>query len=863
MQVRLLIVLGFWLVAASCSTSKKTTRDKDGLTVDLDTIEVIASRDNPYRASADKDFDLIHTKLEVKFDYTRQYLFGKATITVKPHFYPQHEIVLDAKQFDIREVSLMTGENSREGLKFTYDSLAIKIQLDREYTRDEQLKIYIDYTAKPEERKIGGSAAIEEDKGLYFINPLGADSTKPIQIWTQGETESSSCWFPTIDKPNQKFTQEIYITHLKKYVSLSNGTLVSSVSVNDSMVTDYWKMDLPHSPYLVMMAIGEFSVVNDRWRDVPVSYYVEKEYAPYAKQIFGNTPEMMEFFSQKFGFDYPWQKYAQVVVRDYVSGAMENTTASLFAELLQRNSRELLDENFEDIISHELFHQWFGDLVTAESWSNIPLNESFATYGEYLWNEYKYGKEYADYKLYDNYEKYLQEAKDKNVDLIRFYYAAQEDMFDRHSYEKGGLLLHYLRSIVRDEAFFKAVELYLKTNQFKSVEINHLRLSFEEVAGTDLNWFFNQWFLNSGHPVLDIHYSYDADSVYVTIDQKHNTDKALTYQLPMRIDVWYGKVVSSYNIVLKKKSQVFSFKAYGKPDLIDADAERVVLCEKKENKTFDNYIFQYSNTPLYAQRYEAIDKLIDTQKKNSPARETLTRAINDKAYHIREYAIENLEISKENSDSVYDALEMLAKSDPNSWVRKAAIEKLSASFTDSTYLSLFETTIGDSSYEVAAASLKALNGVDSKKAIALAKLFENEKNNNLLSAVADVYSKEGDPLYQTYFTNKLRNSIGISKYSMFYYYANYLTRMNKDVVLTGIKVIEEEAVATDEHFLTGAAKGSLKRIAKSFEEKKKEAQSNKAEKSESLETVAEYDLIISNINDALERINKKNTAKKN
>ncbi len=853
MRFHLVITLGFLMLVASCSTSKKAT--KNGVTVDLDTIEVIASRENPYRASADKDFDLIHTKLEVKFDYVKQYLFGKATITLKPHFYSQHELVLDAKQFDIREVSLVTGENSREGLQFSYDSVKLKIQLDREYTRDEKLKIYIDYTAKPEERKIGGSAAIEEDKGLYFINPLGTDSAKPIQIWTQGETEANSCWFPTIDKPNQKMTNEIYITHLKKYVSLSNGTLISSVSVNDSLVTDYWKMDLPHAPYLAMIAVGEFSVINERWRDIPVSYYVEKEYGPFAKQIFGNTPQMIEFFSQKLGFDYPWQKYAQVVVRDYVSGAMENTTASLFTELLQRNSRELLDENFEDIISHELFHQWFGDLVTAESWSNIPLNESFATYGEYLWNEYKYGREYADFKLYDNYEKYLDEAENKNVDLIRFYYAAQEDMFDRHSYEKGGLLLHYLRKIIGDDAFFKSLELYLKTNQFKSVEINQLRLAFEEVTGKDLNWFFNQWFLNSGHPVLNINYSYDADSVYVKIEQKHNTEKPLTYQLPMRIDVWYGKVVSSYNVVLNKKSQTFSFQAYGKPDLIDADAERIVLCEKKENKTIDNYIFQYKNTPLYIQRYEAIDKLIDTQKVVSSAREVLISAMNDKAYHIREYAIENLDVPKENSDSVYAALEKLAKEDANSWVRKAAIEKLSEASSASTYLTLFETAIGDSSYEVAAASLKAMNKVDSKKAMTAAKLFENEKNNNLLSAVADVYSKEGDSLYQSYFTNKLRNSNGISKYSMFYYFANYLTRMNKDVVLPGIKVIEEEAMATDEHFLTGAAKGSLKRIAKSFEEKKK--------KTEPKETIEEYNLITTEVTAALERVNKKIALKKN
>lgn len=156
-------------------------------------------------------------------------------------------------------------------------------------------------------------------------------------------------------------------------------------------------MDQPHAPYLFMMSIGEYSIVKDTWKKIPVNYYVEKEYEKDAKAIFGNTPEMIEFYSKTLGVDYVWPKYSQVIVRDYVSGAMENTSATVHGEFLQQHSRDLLDENNEDVISHELFHQWFGDLVTCESWSNLPLNESFATYGEYLWREYKYGRDDADY----------------------------------------------------------------------------------------------------------------------------------------------------------------------------------------------------------------------------------------------------------------------------------------------------------------------------------------------------------------------------------------------------------------------------------------------------------------------------------
>lgn len=859
----------FWVFAAlllfiaSCSTTKNGRKADGDIGIDLDTVEIIASRDNPYRAAAPQHFDLVHTKLEVGFDYAKQHLLGKATIKLKVHFYPQTELVLDAKQFDIHEVSLVNKDGSLTKLAYSYDSLQLNIKLNREFVRSEELTVYIRYTAKPEERKAGGSAAIQSDKGLYFINPTGADSTKPVQIWTQGETEASSCWFPTIDKPNQKTTQEIYITRLKKYVSLSNGVLISSTENADSTVTDYWRMNLPHAPYLFMMVVGEFEIIRANWRDVPVTYYVEKDYAPYAKQIFGNTPQMMEFFSQKLGFDYPWPKYAQIIVRDYVSGAMENTSATLHGEFLQRTPRERLDETYEDIISHELFHQWFGDLVTCESWSNIPLNESFATYGEYLWNEYKYGLEEADYKRYDNYEKYMEEAMGKNEKLIRFYYNDKEDMFDRHSYEKGGLILHYLRNVVGDEAFFKSLELYLKTNQFKPVEVHQLRLAFESVTGKDLNWFFNQWFMEAGHPVLDIKYFYDADSVYVTIEQKHNIEDPLNYILPMNVKVWYADSSYTYPIELNKFVRTFSFPAKGVPDLIDADADRVVLCEKTENKTIANYIFQYKHNRGYIQRYEALVALADSQKTNADAKAVLVSALNDRFYALREFAASKIKAPFENTDSVKATLAQLIHTDSISRVRAAAVKRLAKLSAGNKYEALFEEAIGDSSYNVSAEALKALAGVNATKALKTANALESEKNQDVAAAVAEVYANEGDAGYQEFFRKKLQTSTGITKYYLFYYYANFLTRMEKPVVLSGINDLSAEAQLGDSHFMLGAGKGSLKRIAKIFEDKKKALQNDlskaegKTEKLELQEKISGYDSIIAAANDALEALKNK------
>src|SRR5450631_3691114 len=276
-----------------------------------------------YRATATRIKDLVHTKLEVSFDYDKAWMYGKEWVTLHPHFYPTDSLTLDAKGMEIKEIALMKG-NSKVPLKYFYDSMQLRITLDKRYKEGENYTIYINYVSRPNDLKEEGSAGITDAKGLYFINPKGEDKDKPIQIWTQGETESNSAWFPTIDKPNQKTTDEISMTVPAKYVTLSNGKLVSQVKNANGTRTDTWKMDLPHSPYLVFMGIGDYAVIHDSYKGKDVNYYVEKEYGPVARKIFGLTPEMMAFYSRILDFEYPWVKYSQMTGRDYVSGAMEN-----------------------------------------------------------------------------------------------------------------------------------------------------------------------------------------------------------------------------------------------------------------------------------------------------------------------------------------------------------------------------------------------------------------------------------------------------------------------------------------------------------------------------------------------------------
>ena len=327
-----------------------------------------------FRGSAAKNNDLVRTKLELKPDYAKAWLYGKEWITLHPHFYPSDSVTLDAKAMNINEVALVAG-NKRIPLHYSYDSLNLRIALDKTYKGLENYTLYIDYVSKPN----GHQWATPDAKGLYFINPSGKEKGKPTQIWTFGEPENNSSWFPTIDKPNQKTTDEILLTVPAKYVTLSNGLLVHQKANSDGTRTDIWQMNLPFAPYLLFFAVGDYAIVKDSYHGKDVNYYVEKEYAPEAKRIFGLTPEMMGFFSKITGVEYPWPKYDQVTGRDFVAGAQENVTATLHAEGAQQDARQLTDGNgWEDVIAHELFHHWFGDLVTCESWSNITLNESFA-----------------------------------------------------------------------------------------------------------------------------------------------------------------------------------------------------------------------------------------------------------------------------------------------------------------------------------------------------------------------------------------------------------------------------------------------------------------------------------------------------
>lgn len=693
-----------------------------------------------YRATHQKTTQLKHTKLKVNFDYEKEQMNGEEWLTASPYFYPSDSLVLNAKAMLIHEVAL-DQNGTKKPLKYEYHDDILRINLDKIYQKNQNYTVYIKYTARPNEVKQKGSAAISDAKGLYFINAQGKDPKKPIQIWTQGETESSSVWFPTIDKPNQKTTQEILMTVPDKYVTLSNGILKSSQKQGNGLRTDHWVMEKPHAPYLFFMGVGDYAVVKDRWKNIDVDYYVEKEYEPYAKQIFGNTPEMLEFYSKKLNYEYPWPKYAQMTARDYVSGAMENTTATLHGESAQQKPGALIDENkWEYVIAHELFHHWFGDLVTAESWSNLTVNESFANYSEYLWIEHKYGKDEADYHLISDLSQYIHNPTDFKKHLVRFDYDSREDMFDLVSYNKGGGILHMLRNYLGDDAFFAGISDYLKTYQYDNAEAHQLRLALEKVSGKDLNWFFNQWYFSNGHPNLSYSYSFDPVKKETTLTI--NQTQTPLFQFPLTVDIYdNGKPVRKQIWVNAKNSNTFTFPSSKKPDLINLNADGILLSTISENKTPEQYWMQFTQSKDFFARYKAIEG-IKGKESDLNSMKLISAALKDTSHRIRLKAIQAIDLTKsEHAKNFTSELEKLASNDPKTLVQGAAINAL-GKLKDKKYIPLFEKGLKAVSNSVRANSLGAIAPVDPARAAAVAKELDlADADEDLLGTLLPVIVK--------------------------------------------------------------------------------------------------------------------------
>ncbi len=554
------------------------------------------------------DYKLEHVKVQLRVHIFEKRIEGIATLRLKSNKDGLKYIDLDAVDMTIHWVK-------REGtiLDYSYDGEKLVIYLDQPLKIDEIVEVSISYEAKPK-------------KGLYFVLPDKYYPDRVPQVWSQGETEDNRYWIPLYDYPNVKCTSELIVTVPKEFTVISNGKLLE-VKEEGEWKTWHWLMDKPHTPYLIALAIGLFDVKEDEVDGIPLQYYVPRGRKDDIERTFARTPDIIRFFSEYLDFRYPWDKYTQVCVSEFIYGGMENTTLTILTDLTLHDEKAHMDFESEPLVAHEAVHQWFGDLVTTKDWANIWINESFATYLQSLYTRHWKGKDEFVYELLRDLDTYLREYNMRySRPIVTRVYKYSSEVFDAHSYPKGALVLHTLNSIVGEETFRKILKTFLERYQFKNADTEDFRKIVEEVTRKDFEWFFDQFVYNAGHPVLSISYSYDpeAKALKITIKQTQKDDCWDEYRLPLETEIATknGKITRTFWI--EKKEQIFYIPLEEKPEKVCFDPEFKIFAVLRIEQGLEQWINQLKCEHVYC-RLLAARAL--AKFKSSKAIEALKQAV--------------------------------------------------------------------------------------------------------------------------------------------------------------------------------------------------------------------------------------------
>ncbi len=691
-----------------------------------------------------RDVDIKHLAIDVRFDWDKEQVLGTTTVNFTP-FKNLNRFYLDAAQMTIKSVALTTGAP----LKFNYDEKKndnnLEIMLDRQYKRGEDVSVKIEYATNYVNKADAETAIGSFGRGVRFIKPTAENPNKPRQIWSQGETEFNRYWFPSYDSPNDFRTTELTATVEKPFTVVSNGKLLNVKDNGDNTRTFYWKMDTPYANYLTSIVVGEYAEVKQEYAGIPIINYgypdESKEVAATVKRL----PDMIGFFSEKTGVKYPYPKYSQAMVEDF-GGGMENISATTQIEEMIHDEREMLDEDSDSLQSHELAHQWFGDYVTTRDWSDIWLNESFATYFQAMWDEQSKGKDFFLYNdVRANQQEYLNTWNAGNRrPIITKYYANKDAMFDSYAYPRGGAVLHMLRKHLGDENWWKAINHYLVSNANQPVSTEDFRIAVEESTGESMDWFFDQWLYKMGHPIFEVSQNYDAASkrLRLNVKQTQKTDpnnefpQVQYFQTFVDIEIGTPSGARVERVWIKPQAENnYTFSVDTKPNLVNFDYEGTLIKELKFTKSVDELIFQMTNDKDVIGKRWAMSELSRIAKTNSAEREKIMSALrnagaNDSFWKLRRAA--NSEIAAivfpndattavKPDDATVQAF-IKAVKDPNSLTRADAVEFLGAT-GDPKYADLYLSALGDQSYTVIDKAAVALAKTKSPKAFdALVKL---------------------------------------------------------------------------------------------------------------------------------------------
>ncbi|NDJ18992.1 M1 family metallopeptidase [Myxacorys almedinensis] len=651
----------------------------------------------------DRPGQVEHISLDLTLDLPNRSFWGRCMTRLNPIRDGITRLTLDAVNLTIESVKI--GEVDGEGdqaveQKFDYDGEQIQVFLAEPTQTGKGIELAIAYRADHPQR------------GIYFIAPNEHYPDKPIQVWTQGEDEDSRFWFPCFDYPGQLATSEIRVCVPKQYLAISNGELVNT-EADDESATYHWRQNEVHPTYLMTLAVGDFAELKDEWNGKPVTYYVEKGREQQARLSMSKTPQMIEFFSQKYGYPYPFPKYAQVCVDDFIFGGMENTSTTLLTDRCLLDERAAIDNlSTESLVAHELAHQWFGDLVVIKHWSHAWVKEGMASYAEVMWVEKEYGADDAAYYLLGQAQEYLDEDSSRyRRSLVTHVYREAIELYDRHIYEKGSCVYHMIRKELGDELFYKTISTFLSDNAHRTVETVDLLRAIEKTTGRNLMFLFDQYVYRGGHPDYKVAYGWDADSslAKVTVTQSQTE----LFDLKLAIAVGYlqadaAPMLKPFTVRVYEKEQSFYFPLEKKPDFVSFDVGNGYLKTVALDYPFPELKAQLQADPDPISRLYAAEAI--AKKGGLEAVNVLSEALQKEGFWgVRAYVVRSLSTIKLDQ-AVKGVLAGLR--DENAKVRRATVESLAHISTDESYQALKAVVEqGDASYYVEAAALRSLGRV--------------------------------------------------------------------------------------------------------------------------------------------------------
>ncbi len=649
----------------------------------------------------DRVVDIQHIALAIDVDPAKRSVAGTATLHGRVIAPGTRSIELDAVELVIDGVTV-----GASPVVWKHDGQRLRIELAMPLPAGAEVVVAVAYHGAPR-------------RGLYFIGPDEGYPGKPVQVWTQGQDVDSRYWFPCVDTPNEKATSEVTVTVPSHLFALSNGTMVSDLT-EGAKRTLHWRLDVPHSCYLITLAVGELSEITTRWRDVPVVYYVQKGREAEAQRTLQRTPQMLEHFSTKFGVPYPYPRYAQVFVADFIFGGMENTSATTLTDTVLMDERAELDYDIDALVAHELAHQWFGDLVTCRDWGEGWLNEGFATYCEYVWREHYEGRDAADLELEEWADMYFgEDAQRYRRTIATKLYDEPVDIFDHHLYEKGGRVLHMLRAILGDDAFWRSIAYYLGKHRHGVVETRDLARAIEEATGKNLDWFFSQWVIDgAGHPELNVSTTWDHASriATVAVEQVQKlTPRTGIFRLPLVLRFRVNDRDVDVPVEVSEVKHSFHVRLDAEPTQVIFDPGRVVLAYVTMEKPEPLWAAELAGATLVIDRLAAARQLA---KRGGPAAERalVTALSSDPHWAVRAEAALALGVMRTPSARDQLALALGAEAHPRA--RRCVAKALGSFVGDAPAAEALAKVVerGDASYFVEAEACLALGRTRSPRA---------------------------------------------------------------------------------------------------------------------------------------------------